>query len=467
MRKFLGASALAISVICSGPAAAQEEIVRGDPPAPVPALTRSGERAIEEIRTQSGWYVGGEFGAMIVEDSDVDIGAVQDALRLNFDYGYDGGIFVGYDLGAFRIEAEAAYKKADLDSYNTSIRLPLEGVAFPTSRANAGGNVSALSFMINGMLDFGENEKPGDISGFVGAGIGMARLKANNLRNFANATPFLDDSDSKLAWQVFAGVRHTITDNIDVTVKYRFFNVDDARMVAFNGNQSEMRFRSHSLLGGLTYRFGSVKKVEVCKDNGEPITATNTCMTTYCPEGTTLNAAGQCEGPPTADRKRCLPNGPWVSLETPLDCTMGPFNVYFGWDKRRIGEPGDPGEDPNEDPAVVRSQPTVLQTQLQRLQEAYDAYVKSGAVRVNIVGHADRSGDEAYNQVLSCDRAHAVRQYFLDRNVPQYVIQIQGRGESRAEGANDRELQDRRVEITINADTDLAGCPPPSPKMNR
>ncbi len=81
------------------------------------------------------WYVGGEFGAMIVEDSDVDIGAVDNAIRLNYDYGYDGGIFVGYDLGAFRIEAEVAYKKADLDSFNTVIQLPGEGTVFAASAA--------------------------------------------------------------------------------------------------------------------------------------------------------------------------------------------------------------------------------------------------------------------------------------------------------------------------------------------
>ncbi len=86
--------------------------------------------------------------------------------------------------------------------------------------------------MINGMLDFGDDD---GISGFVGGGVGMARVKANNQRVFANTAPFLDDSDSKLAWQVFAGVRQAISDNIDVTVKYRFFNVDDVRMTAFNG----------------------------------------------------------------------------------------------------------------------------------------------------------------------------------------------------------------------------------------
>ena len=44
--------------------------------------------------------------------------------------------------------------------------------------------------MINGMLDFGDDD---GISGFVGGGVGMARVEVNNVRAFANTAPFLDD----------------------------------------------------------------------------------------------------------------------------------------------------------------------------------------------------------------------------------------------------------------------------------
>ena len=78
-----------------------------------PALARDG-----------AWYVGGELGGMIVEDVDVDIGATNDALKIDHDYGYDGALFTGYDLGGFRIEAEVGYKKAHLDSVSSTISLP-------------------------------------------------------------------------------------------------------------------------------------------------------------------------------------------------------------------------------------------------------------------------------------------------------------------------------------------------------
>ena len=55
------------------------------------------------------WYVGGDFGGMIVEDIDFDIGTLDNAVKVRpDDLGFDGSLFVGYDLGTFRLEAEVA-----------------------------------------------------------------------------------------------------------------------------------------------------------------------------------------------------------------------------------------------------------------------------------------------------------------------------------------------------------------------
>ncbi|MGZ8287166.1 MAG: OmpA family protein [Allosphingosinicella sp.] len=339
-------------------------------------------------------YIGGEFGAMIVEDMDVDVGAVNNAITLNHEYGYDGGIFVGYDFGAFRLEAEAAYKKADLDDYQTTIRLPLEGPLFAAGR-EAGGSSSALSFMINGMLDFGDDD---GISGFVGGGVGMARVKANNYRNFANATPFLDGSDTKLAWQVFAGVRQAISDNIDVTVKYRFFNADKVDLLAFDGRESQLRFRSHSLLGGLTFNFGGA---EPPLPEPEPL-----------PEPTPVPPPVEVVPPPP-----------------PAPCVAGPFMVFFDWDRDEI-----------------TPQASAI------LDNAASAYQTCGQAQVMIAGHADRSGSDQYNVGLSQRRAANVRSYMAGRGIPDGVMTTEAFGESRplvetADGV--REPQNRRVEITF------------------
>lgn len=209
------------------------------------------------LAQDDAWYVGLNVGVINERQENVDVGVANNsAIQIDHEYGYDGALFVGYDLGAFRIEAEVAYKSADLAALDTAIALPdAPGAPFnpPGFYTEPGGSSSALSFMINGMLDFGDDD---GISGFVGGGVGMARVKANNYRNFANATPFLDGSDSQLAWQIFAGVRQQLSDNIDLTARYRFFNVDGLNFDAFNGQQADLTFQTHSVLIGIELDFG-------------------------------------------------------------------------------------------------------------------------------------------------------------------------------------------------------------------
>lgn len=211
------------------------------------------------------WYVGGEFGAMIVEDVEFDFGGGgtlpgnDDAhVVLDHDYGLDGALFVGYDLGAFRLEAEVAYKRASVDEIESVIALPGSSGGSPPPAQTVidagGGHTSALSFMLNGMLDFGDDD---GFSGFVGGGAGRARIDFSRIRAFDDAPAYIDDGDSRFAWQIVAGVRRAISDNVDVTLRYRFFNVADITVPDYGGFDGKSGLRTHSLLAGLTFNFGA------------------------------------------------------------------------------------------------------------------------------------------------------------------------------------------------------------------
>jgi outer membrane protein OmpA-like peptidoglycan-associated protein len=84
-------------------------------------------------------------------------------------------------------------------------------------------------------------------------------------------------------------------------------------------------------------------------------------------------------------------------------------------------------------------------------QAANDA--KAGrAARLNVTGHADRSGGDDYNMALSMRRANAVKDQLVREGVPADQIAVVGRGESQplvqtADGV--REPQNRRVEIAF------------------
>jgi OOP family OmpA-OmpF porin len=76
-----------------------------------------------------------------------------------------------------------------------------------------------------------------------------------------------------------------------------------------------------------------------------------------------------------------------------------------------------------------------------------------GSPRLDVTGHTDRSGSDAYNQALSIRRATSVQNALIAGGVPAGIIVIRGAGESEplvptADGV--REPQNRRVEIVIN-----------------
>ena len=77
---------------------------------------------------------------------------------------------------------------------------------------------------------------------------------------------------------------------------------------------------------------------------------------------------------------------------------------------------------------------------------------------VNVVGHTDSVGTDAYNQGLSERRAEAVKTYLVDRGVDANLISVSGMGESQPVADNataDGREQNRRVEITFKGSETL------------
>jgi len=76
----------------------------------------------------------------------------------------------------------------------------------------------------------------------------------------------------------------------------------------------------------------------------------------------------------------------------------------------------------------------------------------NSVAEIEVVGHTDSIGTEAYNQGLSERRATTVKNYLISKDVPSNRIEMEGRGESEPVATNEtREgrAKNRRVEITI------------------
>uniref|UniRef100_UPI0035CBBE3D OmpA family protein n=1 Tax=uncultured Sphingomonas sp. TaxID=158754 RepID=UPI0035CBBE3D len=359
------------------------------------ALASTALVAQPALARDNSWYVGVEGGGMIVEDIKFDINNVKSASTVDSHYGYDVDGVIGYDLGMFRLEAEVGYKSAAVDAYRSTVTTPgiLAGGGATNYAAgsynNATGRSTALSFMVNGLVDFGDDD---GVQGFVGGGVGVARVKER--AQIFNNQNFLDDSDTVFAYQGLAGVRAPLSKHVDVSLKYRFFTADNVKLVDVSGRAYESRFRSHSLLGGLTYNFG------------EPA------------------------APPPPPVEAAPPPPPPVEAPAPVaaPCSPGPFIVFFEWDK----------SDVTPEAASI-------------LDGAIAQYANCGSAKVMLAGHADKSGSASYNVGLSQRRDDSVQAYLTAHSIPAGVITSEAFGESRprvetADGV--REVQNRRVEVT-------------------
>ena len=352
--------------------------------------------ATPALARDKSWYVGVEGGAMIVEDIDYDIGNTANAATVDHDYGYDVDGVIGYDFGGFRVETEVGYRSATVDGYTSTVTTPRytsTGAIAATPAGSydyAGGRTSALSFMLNGLLDFGDDD---GIQGFVGGGVGVARVKANYALNTRGN--FVDDSDTVFAWQGLAGVRAPLTDHIDATLKYRFFNADNVKLVDVTNRTFDGRFRSHSILGGVTYNFGS-------------------------PTPPPPPPAPETPPPPP-------PPAPEPVAQPPV-CSPGPFIVFFEWNKSDI----------TPEAASI-------------LDNAVSQYQSCGNAQVMVAGYTDTSGTAKYNQGLSQRRADSVKAYLTSHAIPDASVTTNAFGETNlrvqtADGV--REVQNRRVEVT-------------------
>jgi outer membrane protein OmpA-like peptidoglycan-associated protein len=88
---------------------------------------------------------------------------------------------------------------------------------------------------------------------------------------------------------------------------------------------------------------------------------------------------------------------------------------------------------------------------LDKLVVVLDSYEDTN---IEIQGHTDSKGSEAYNQDLSVKRTRTVSEYLTDKGISAYRLTVKGFGESLPKYENDTEngrAQNRRVEFLITA----------------
>ena len=165
------------------------------------------------------WYVRGDVSATL--DSKLD-----SRPALKGDDGWGLGLAVGreYESG-FRTEAEVLHLKND-------------------SKTTLADDQKTLGGFVNAYYDF---NKEGAIQPFVGAGVGVARVKVNG-------GPY-EDRDIDFAYQLKAGLGYRLSDKLTGELAYRYLGAPDLKFGA-GPTQAKGDFRSQAISVGLRYRFG-------------------------------------------------------------------------------------------------------------------------------------------------------------------------------------------------------------------
>jgi outer membrane protein OmpA-like peptidoglycan-associated protein len=86
------------------------------------------------------------------------------------------------------------------------------------------------------------------------------------------------------------------------------------------------------------------------------------------------------------------------------------------------------------------------------LTMAYNALVANPGVQVEISGHTDNVGSQEYNQVLSLERAQAVRSWLVQKGIASNRMKTVGKGKNEPVTSNDTDAgraENRRIEFYV------------------
>lgn len=192
------------------------------------------------VPAQAQWYVGATAGAAFQDDPTFSNGSDVSS-KLHTDTGYGVTASGGYDFGGPKVELELGYRDNGASSRVSSD---------DRRSQKTNGGTTSLSIMTNGLYSFLPNSS---WHPFLGAGIGVARI-AEDLKD-SDGTALKDDS-WQFAYQGIAGVSYDVSRSWSVNTQYRYFATLDPSFRDGDGNKGHGEYATHSVLLGLSYRFG-------------------------------------------------------------------------------------------------------------------------------------------------------------------------------------------------------------------
>jgi len=342
-----------------------------------------------------GPYIAGGAGVNLVPDADINL---DQATTLGLGRaGYGGSGSVGFTPGFAGVLSLGwgfgNGLRAEIEgSWRSNDLNSASGVAGWASAGEPGGRQQSWGVMGNLLLDLGVI---GPVVPYVGVGAGYLVTDWADVRGVGHNGTLrmtVDDSDGRFAYQGIAGLAFPLgfAPGLSVTAEYRFLGT----------LQPQLRARFDNPATGATVATGTV----------EPDNFNHSLMLglRYSFARPAASAAPTPAAAPQAPRT---------------------FLVFFDWDRADLTD---------------RAR--------QIIGEAVQHARTQRSTRIEVAGHADRSGTLQYNQALSRRRAETVAAELVRQGVAREEIVVTAHGETQplvptADGA--REPQNRRVEIVL------------------
>jgi opacity protein-like surface antigen len=192
----------------------------------------------------AGYYMGILGGIDLLPDAQGT--DAEGSMNFSYDSGYDGGITVGYDLGdkypkigKGRVELEFNTASADLNE-----------AEFVEGTVGVDGSVKRTSIMLN---TIGEYTTQSGMIVYALLGLGWAQISLDNVSILG--TPFVDDSDSQLAYQAGLGVGWRFSQHFVFDLSYRYYGTLDPEFSEADGTSLTYEYTCHRILAGLRVNF--------------------------------------------------------------------------------------------------------------------------------------------------------------------------------------------------------------------
>jgi outer membrane protein OmpA-like peptidoglycan-associated protein len=338
----------------------------------------------------AGWYVGGNGGL-----------THEEKLKTNLTPSTTGSHFSGVGTENSEIKSKDGYVGAAEVGYNWgyNIRTEIEGTFAENSARRmfgigASGRTDVAAGFVNAFYDFDLTQfniaLP--IVPYVGVGAGAAYWGQTSTFPQGTTVPHVGGNGFAFVYQGIAGMAYNVDDNWAVTADVRYMSTPAAE-------------------------FGDNKPGHVTNDLTEEQVLLGVRYTFTQPTPAPVAAVAPTPAPMAAPKAAPAPTSYLVFFD---------FNKYnLTMDAKKIVD----------NAAMAAKDP------------------KAGVTHLDVTGHTDTVGSDAYNMKLSKRRAEAVKAELVRQGVPANEIAIFAKGKKDPlvpTGDNVREPQNRRVEIVFH-----------------